>query len=514
MPKDDIAPTIGLVELPHHQLIDADGISYSTPSIGMPLISKQVLLASLQAGGFDAQLVNLQAGNESEEYGTVTWREKALTKKYAGTKISNLDPEAYDVWGVTSNFTEYRDLALKVVKYLADGSKPVVVGGSDALAVPQLYLQAGAKAVVTDKSGAANWAIFDDVLGRESRSPLSGVILADGRQYPKSNHPLSPEDWPLPSLEVVKQCLGTKYKEGGFQGTIRNVGSVVFDIGCDRKCDFCQTPTYGTGYRRMSPKRALEWCALQKEAGADFIVSASDQFLGRVLFPEGTSEVLEIVNGMRQMELGFAWNNGIEIRKATKGRGRNYDNTDLAPDRELVEAVWGYDGKVGCLHAYIPAERPFAGRDNYKKLLPWHQHCEMVRAIVETGVPDLAYGVIIGMPEDNHDSYLYLEEAVWELSQELKILNPQLKFFLAPLTISPLPGTPQDQNLRQLRLLHYDDPAVIGGLFSVCSDTLHLSYEEVSDWQMRLFAMNAKINSGTYVSAVHAEFDKRLVRQK
>ncbi|BAZ91609.1 hypothetical protein [Cylindrospermopsis curvispora] len=40
------------------------------------------------------------------------------------------------------------------------GGRPIVVGGSDALAEPQHYLKAGATAVVQDKSGGANWALF------------------------------------------------------------------------------------------------------------------------------------------------------------------------------------------------------------------------------------------------------------------------------------------------------------------------------------------------------------------
>jgi len=48
MLQDDFAPTIGLVELPEHQLIDPDGIHYSSTSVGMPLISKQVLSSRTQ----------------------------------------------------------------------------------------------------------------------------------------------------------------------------------------------------------------------------------------------------------------------------------------------------------------------------------------------------------------------------------------------------------------------------------------------------------------------------------
>ena len=45
-------------------------------------------------------------------------------------------------------------------------------------------------------------------------------------------------------------------------------GAVFPDLGCDRKCDFCQTPTYKTGYKRMTPERTLQWFARQQEAGA------------------------------------------------------------------------------------------------------------------------------------------------------------------------------------------------------------------------------------------------------
>jgi hypothetical protein len=64
--------------------------------------------------------------------------------------------------------------------HLSQSGKPVVLGGSDAIALPDTYLQAGATAIVLDQSGGANVAIFDHVLGRPMGDQLSGVILADG----------------------------------------------------------------------------------------------------------------------------------------------------------------------------------------------------------------------------------------------------------------------------------------------------------------------------------------------
>ena len=192
-------PRIGLVELPSVELIDQDGNDWNKSSTGRELVSKQVLVPQIASGGFDAQLVNLKAGNEVELYGEVPWKGGKLIKTTRGSKFSELDPEAFDAWGTTVNFTVEREVACMMIKHLARSGKPVVVGGSDALAEPQHYFEAGAAAVVQDKSGAANWAIFDHVLGQPQREELSGVLFPDGRQYRRRIPPMSPEDWPLPS---------------------------------------------------------------------------------------------------------------------------------------------------------------------------------------------------------------------------------------------------------------------------------------------------------------------------
>ncbi len=476
------APTIGLVEVPATGLYDSQGRNWTSLYRNRSLISKQVLVSDLIAGGFNAQLVNLRDENYYQEFGELLWKGMTLRKIYVGGSICDLDPQAYDAWGITVNFSQDRQVSCMLIEHLAAGGRPIVVGGSDALAEPQHYLKAGAVAVVQDKSGAANWAIFDYVLGRTPREQLTGVILADGSHYPRKTQAKSPEDWVLPSVEVARQCFGTQPNVLG----VVPIGSVVADIGCDRTCDFCQTPTYGTGYRRMSPQRTLDWIALQKEAGARSIVIGSDQFLARGLFPEGRQEILEITAGAREMGISLMWPNGLELRKATLGRGRNYKDTDLSPDEELIEALFSWDGEVGCSLAYIPAERPVFGRESYSKLLPWQEHCTLMKSVVRTGVPVIAYGVIIGLPDDDDDCLLRLEQAISELVDELVQINPQLEFQTACYSIAPLPGTPQAQNLRKLGLLQFEDPCVWGGLWTPTCNTHHLSYEEVSDWQIRL----------------------------
>ena len=153
--------TIGIVELPELGLFDQNGKNLLADRRGNALLSKQIVLSSLQYAGFDAQLINLKIGEHQEAFGKINWNDTELTKVYLGKKIDDLEPSAYEAWGITNNFSQHRDLAIMTIKHLASKGRPVVVGGSDAIAAPQVYFAAGATAVVLDKSGAANGPIMD-----------------------------------------------------------------------------------------------------------------------------------------------------------------------------------------------------------------------------------------------------------------------------------------------------------------------------------------------------------------
>ena len=475
---------ISLVEPPALKLLDEQGSNWTAFRRHDPIGGRQILAAHLESGGFDVEFINLKAEERETVLGEVSWRGKRLTKIAVGTPWQELDPQGADVWGLTVNYQQEREVTCNMIGHLARGGGRVVVGGSDAFAEPQPYLNAGAALVVRDKSGAANLPAIDYVLGREPRSPLAGVSFPDGESLPPRRPPMSPEEWPLPSRRVVEQTLGKSYWETPLPASLRPIGTVMIDLGCDRHCDFCETPTYRLGYRQMSPERALAWVDAQKSAGAKSVIVLSDQFLGRVLWKGGRAEVLEIVAGFRDLGVAVLWGNGLEVSKATVGRGMR--KGDPTPDEELVQALWGWDGKVGCAQAYIPAERPVVGPQSYEKLLPWQYHCQMMEAIVRVGVPDITYGVIIGLPDDSADQLETLIQSVAQLRQQLKEINPELKFRVVPYAIRPLPGTPQTKSLHELGLIKFSDSAILGGFWTACADTFHMSYEEVSDWQHRL----------------------------
>lgn len=96
-----------------------------------------------------------------------------------GSSYRHISPRECDVWGITSNFSQHRNAARIIIQHLRSAGKPVVLGGSDAIAEPELYLEMGADAVVLDKSGAANWAVIDALTGQPPRGSTSGILFRD-----------------------------------------------------------------------------------------------------------------------------------------------------------------------------------------------------------------------------------------------------------------------------------------------------------------------------------------------
>jgi hypothetical protein len=229
---------IGLVEVPSLGLIDANGNNWTHIYRDGALVSKQVMMAQLENEGYEVHLYNLKLGDSQQEIGSIRWKDTVLTKVYVGSPINEIDAADCDAWGVTANFMQQREVALLTVRHLASRGKPVIVGGSDALNVPNLYFQAGARAVVTDKSGAATVPVFDHVLGRARSVAPAGFILSGSGSLPQPVTAMSPQDWPLPSVEIARQCMGTRYAGSRFLENILGSGSVFPDIGCDRTCDF------------------------------------------------------------------------------------------------------------------------------------------------------------------------------------------------------------------------------------------------------------------------------------
>jgi len=497
-------PKIALVEAPAVRIVDGSGKDHHMVRT-KEATGKHFLGASLLAGGFEVEIMDMRRPNVEWGYEQVEWAGRTMTSLAKGLKLTDLEPKAFDVWGLTCNYQIQQTLVCELVKYISP-HRPVVVGGVDASLQPEPYLAAGATLVVHTRDGAANLAAVDFVLGRQPRVPLNGVILKDGTSLKQTSF-LHPELWPLSPIELIKSTLGYEYWEGEYNVwplshlNIYPQATWLGDYGCDRGCDFCGTPLFwknaklGAGGRRelsniykyMSPERVLAWVRLLKEAGAKSIISLSDQFLGRVLFgEEGRKEAMAICQGFRDLGLSFYWPNGSnELQKMTRGHGLSKDTT---PDEELIHALYDWNGVKGCFHAYIPAERPVEGKEAYAKLLPLNTHKEVVRQIVRAGTPSLTYGCIIGLKDDGAKEMQALYDYVLWFKEELKSINPKLIFWLAPFCIRPIPGTGQYLTLEKHRLLH--PHPTMRGAYGTPMPTMHLRAEEIAEWQQRFLELS------------------------
>jgi hypothetical protein len=61
-------------------------------------------------------------------------------------------------------------------------------------------------------------------------------------------------------------------------------------------------------------------------------------------------------------------------------------------------------------------------------------------------------------------------------------VNPSLKFQVNALSLSPIPRTPQSNQVRQTGLLHFDEPTLYGSIWTQTIDTRYLSYDQIADW--------------------------------
>lgn len=470
---------VGLVELPSLKLVDPCGKNWTIVRNGEPLEGKQQLAGTLFSSGCEAELFNLKDGSEDTVFGEVEWRGMKLTKIAFGKNWRHLDPKECDAWVVSVNFVSAREMGCEVIKHLASGGGRVVADGPDPFAEPEPFINAGANAVIMDRSGMSNRAAVEVALGNAPEGYYRLFTRSGPMNNPGRFERLHPEDWPLPPADFVKKVIGLRKELPPESSSLS--GRVTWDHGCDRHCDFCEVPVWKLGYQYMSPKRALEWLLLQKKAGAGSSVCFSSQFLGRVLYKNGREEVLEIMKGARDIGMSILWINGNEFAKATLGRGLK--NGDETPDEELVRAIWGWNGKIGCAYSYLPAERPLEGPAAFAKLLPYENHKRMIKEIVKAAVPTVTYGVIIGYPRDSSQKIKNLFEVMRDLKDELTGLNPNLEIAIPARSLMPLPGTPLTEKLKSGPYLRFNDPSLVGNRFTSVVDTDYMTYEEISEWQ-------------------------------
>ena len=175
-----------------------------------------------------------------------------------------------------------RETTLKMVAAAHAMGCRVAVNGSDSTDHPELYLKAGADAVLTGE-GDVSFPSLVDAWTASLDAPLcdiAGLVLSDGQDgLTRSPHARGVGDldaFPLPAWDLVDV---ESYREVWTRAHGRFSWNLVSSRGCPFGCNWCAKPIFGRRYAQRSPECvADEMRRLKDEVRPDHLWFADDIF--------------------------------------------------------------------------------------------------------------------------------------------------------------------------------------------------------------------------------------------
>jgi len=186
------------------------------------------------------------------------------TRAELEARLRRLSPT---VLGLYTTFMT-RVSVLLIVSVAADLGWTVVVGGPDASANPEEYLDHGVDVVVVGEGEQTMLEVLE-VLGDRGRqgvnllNGVAGAVFRDGSGGVVRNRArelvaeLDTLPWPARELIDIPAYLET-WRERHGKGAV----SLITARGCAYRCDWCSHAVYGQSHRRRSPKACadeVEW---------------------------------------------------------------------------------------------------------------------------------------------------------------------------------------------------------------------------------------------------------------
>jgi anaerobic magnesium-protoporphyrin IX monomethyl ester cyclase len=192
--------------------------------------------------------------------------------------------------------TNMREAALVMIQHAAVRSIPSLVSSSDSTDHPEIYLSAGARAII---KGEGEITLVETLAAMQEGNSLekipglfikdnlpSSVAVAIAIPLPSSGLPLSSfipralirdlDSLPLPAWDLVNIVPYKKMwlRSSGYFSI--NMGTTR---GCPFKCNWCAKPIYGNRYHSHSPERIVrEMELLQNKFQPDHIWFCDDIF--------------------------------------------------------------------------------------------------------------------------------------------------------------------------------------------------------------------------------------------
>lgn len=175
-----------------------------------------------------------------------------------------------------------RDDALAMVAAAAARGSRVLVNGPDSSDRPDLYLNAGAEAVLMGE-GEAALAQIAELRRNDATLPIDGVpgLALPGpamsvRKTPPRLHLRMLDSLPFPAWEHVD---ADSYRRAWQSRHGHFSWNMATSRGCPYACNWCAKPTFGRGYEQRSPTSVVSEMRLLKDAiGPDHIWFADDIF--------------------------------------------------------------------------------------------------------------------------------------------------------------------------------------------------------------------------------------------
>jgi anaerobic magnesium-protoporphyrin IX monomethyl ester cyclase len=178
--------------------------------------------------------------------------------------------------------TRARDATLEMVSAAAANGCRVAVNGSDASDHPELYLAAGADAVIVGEA-EMTFLSLADTWAQDRQAPLAAIqgLVLRNPDCTLTHTPRRPsirdlDALPLPAWEMVD---ASAYAEAWRGAHGRFSWNVVTSRGCPYGCNWCAKPIFGRRYAQRSARAvAAELHALKSMVNPDHVWFADDIF--------------------------------------------------------------------------------------------------------------------------------------------------------------------------------------------------------------------------------------------
>lgn len=446
------------------------------------------------------EIIDTQVEGKETYYKSINYGPKILDCYRVGGDFNNYNDQILGakIHGISNNYTNSAGIVTDFAKHIrsVNPESIIVVGGMDATARPEFYIDNGFDIVIKLEGEYSFSKVIEAIVkGKPLKEALpcseyhNGLII--------NATPVLDMNLLLPmNYSLIKHFeMYTDTGEGSPPSTVKPpFACLETSRGCYQRCSFCATPSRGR-YRYMTISTIRKHFEYYKQIGISNIVFQEDNILSRMqrtgrgdfIHDTGRDEVIEIFEMAREFEFSWEFANGLEFGKFLDSGKIDFDLMKSMFWNDMSGERW-----KGCYRVQIPLEElSESPSTKLPKLRKFSEQLEIIKSILDCGINFITFNVIIGNDgDDNEKLNLYLKRCL-ELKEILNSHNINLCAYFNIFNRTLLPGT-LDFKMKSNKL-EFDinkDPEVISVYLSPMG-TETLSYYDLVE---RRISMTSLIN--------------------